>query len=57
MKIKSILVLLTLLSSTANADDVCPDFANMVSVISEDGASAKELSMEKAVAKQKKKGI
>ena len=57
MKTTSILILLTLVSSTASADDVCPEFANMISVISENGASGKELAMEKAVAKQKKKGI
>jgi hypothetical protein len=57
MKTTSILILLTLISSTASADDVCPEFANMISVISENGASGKELAMEKAVAKQKKKGI
>ncbi len=57
MKHTAILILLTLLSSTASADDVCPEFANMVSAISENGASGNELSMEKAVAKQKKKGI
>lgn len=44
-------------SSSASAQDVCPEFTNMVSVISEDGKSSKELSMERAVAKQKKKGI
>lgn len=57
MKTTSILILLTVVSSTASADDVCPEFANMISVISENGASGKELAMEKAVAKQKKKGI
>jgi len=57
MKKTSILVLLTLLSSTASADDVCPEFANMISAISASGASGEELVMEKAVAKQKKKGI
>ena len=57
MKTTSILILLTLISSPASADDVCPEFANMISVISENGASGKELAMEKAVAKQKKKGI
>lgn len=57
MKTTTLLMLLTLISSTASADDVCPEFANMISLISENGASATELSMEKAVAKQKKKGI
>ena len=57
MKTTSLLMLLTLFSSTASADDVCPEFANMISVISENGASGTELSMEKAVAKQKKKGL
>lgn len=46
------------LSSTASAqDDLCPEFKNMVSVVSADGKSAKELSPERAIAKQKKKGI
>ena len=44
-------------ASTASAQDVCPEFANMVSVISEDGQSSQEMAMERAVAKQKKKGI
>ncbi|NND30064.1 MAG: hypothetical protein HKN97_15890, partial [Myxococcales bacterium] len=57
MKTTSLLMLLTLISSTASADDVCPEFANMISAISEKGSSSEELSMEKAVAKRKKKGI
>ena len=57
MKTTSLFMLLTLFSSTASADDVCPEFANMISVISENGASGTELGMEKAVAKQKKKGL
>lgn len=57
MKHVLLVVLVALFSSTASAEDVCPEFANMVNVISEDGKSSKELSMEKAVAKQKKKGI
>lgn len=57
MKNTSIFMLLTLISSTASADDVCPEFANMVSAISENGASGEELGMEKAIAKQRKKGI
>jgi len=57
MKTTSILLLLTLICSTASADDVCPEFANMISVIGEKGSSSEELSMEKAVAKRKKKGI
>ncbi|MBT8467547.1 MAG: hypothetical protein KJN97_02255, partial [Deltaproteobacteria bacterium] len=36
---------------------LCPEFANMVSAISDNGASGEELGMEKAVAKQRKKGI
>jgi hypothetical protein len=48
---------IALFSTSANAQDVCPEFANMVSVVSADGKSSKELSMERAVAKQKKKGI
>ena len=57
MKHTLILALIVLFSSSASAQDVCPEFANMVSVISEDGKSSKELSLERAVAKQKKKGI
>lgn len=36
---------------------MCPEFKNSVSVVSEDGKSAKEMSPERAIAKQKKKGI
>ena len=57
MKHTLIIMLVALFSSSATAEDVCPEFANMVSVISEDGAASKELGMEKAVAKQKKKGL
>jgi hypothetical protein len=57
MKNTLIIILLALFSSIASAQDVCPEFVNMVSVISEDGAAGKELGMEKAVAKQRKKGI
>ena len=51
------IALFSISSSGAFAQDVCPEFANMVSVISADGKSSKELSMERAVAKQKKKGV
>jgi len=44
-------------SSRAGAQDVCPEFKNMISVISEDGKSGKEMPIERAIAKQKKKGI
>jgi len=57
MKHTLVIVLFALFSSTAGAKDVCPEFANMVSAIGPDGASGKELTMDKAVAKQKKKGI
>jgi hypothetical protein len=57
MKKSLVTALVALMSSSASAQSTCPDFVNMVSVISDDGASAKELGMEKAVAKQKKKGI
>lgn len=57
MKHLAILMLFTLVSSSARAADVCPEFANMVSAISENGASGEELGMEKAIAKQRKKGI
>ena len=57
MKNTLVIMLLVLFSSTASAEDLCPEFANMVNVISADGATSKELGMEKAVAKQKKKGL
>jgi hypothetical protein len=44
-------------TSPASAQDVCPEFKNMVSVISPDGKSSQELTIDRAVAKQKKKGI
>lgn len=46
-----------LVASAANAQDACPEFANTVNVIVKDGAAGKELGMEKAFAKQKKKGV
>lgn len=52
-----LLLVLFSLPLTASAEDVCPEFVNMVRVISEDGKASKELGMEKAIAKQKKKGI
>ena len=57
MKYIAIVALVALFSTTASAQDVCPEFANMISVISADGKSSKDLSIERAVAKQKKKGI
>ncbi len=36
---------------------MCPEFKNSVSVVSQNGDSAKEMTPERAVAKQKKKGI
>ncbi|MGB5283963.1 MAG: hypothetical protein WBN29_05595, partial [Polyangiales bacterium] len=50
-------VSISAIPSSASAQDLCPEFKNMVSVISPDGKSAKELSPERAIAKQKKKGI
>jgi hypothetical protein len=50
-------MLLALFASTAGAQDLCPEFANMINIISADGKESSELGMEKAVAKQKKKGI
>ena len=41
----------------AEAQDVCPEFANSVNVIVKDGTAGKELSLERAIARQKKKGI
>ena len=43
--------------STASAQDVCPEFVNQVSALSADGTKAVPLELERAVAKQKKKGI
>lgn len=57
MKTTLSVLLFTLISSAASAQGVCPEFANMVSAIKGDGASSQELVMERAVAKQKKKGI
>ena len=57
MKTTLLLMLVTLMATSASANDLCPEFANMVSVISKDGKASKELPFEKAVAKQKKKGI
>jgi hypothetical protein len=50
-------LVVSMMPSTAGAQDACPEFKNMVSVISEDGKSGGEMSPERAVAKQKKKGI
>ena len=47
----------SILPSTACAQDLCPEFKNTVSVVSVDGKSAKEISPERAIAKQKKKGV
>ena len=46
-----------LVSSSAGAQDVCPEFANTVNVIVKDGKAGKELGFERAIARQKKKGI
>ena len=45
------------LPAGASAQDMCPEFKNAVSVVSEDGKSAKEMTPERAIAKQKKKGL
>ncbi len=57
MKNTVLIIALTLFSSTASAQGLCPDFVNMVNVISPDGKKSQELGMEKAIAKQKKRGI
>jgi|GEM_PF-2000390 len=57
MKYTLLIMLVAVFSSTASANDVCPEFVNMVTVISEDGASSQDLAMEKAIAKQRKRGI
>ena len=57
MRIVLLIALLTSFSSTAAAQDLCPEFVNMINAISEDGAGGQELGMEKAIAKQRKKGI
>lgn len=56
MKNTLIIMLTVFVSSAAGAQDVCPEFANMVNVISYDGASAQELGMEQPNAKTKSKG-
>jgi hypothetical protein len=45
-----------LFAPVAEAQDVCPEFANSLNLITEDG-KAKELPLERAIARQKKKGI
>lgn len=57
MKYALVFASIVMLSSSADAQDACPDFANMVSVIADGGKSGKELGMEKPIAKQRKKGI
>ena len=57
MKTSILLLLVGFIASTASAQDVCPEFKNMVSAINPDGKSSKELPIDRAVAKQKKKGI
>jgi hypothetical protein len=57
MKHTLILASVLLVSSNALAQDPCPEFANMVTLIADGGQSGKELGMEKPIAKQKKKGI
>jgi hypothetical protein len=57
MKNTLVIMLVALFSSAAGAQDVCPEFANMVNVIGANGSGSTELGMEKAVAKQRKKGI
>jgi hypothetical protein len=44
-------------ATVSSAQDLCPEFKNMVNVITGDGKSAKEMPQERAIAKQKKKGI
>lgn len=57
MKHSLLVACVLLVSSAASAQDVCPEFANMINVIAPDGNSSKELGMEKPIAKQRKKGI
>ena len=57
MKNTLVFSLVTALFFAVNAQDICPEFANMVNALNADGQSAKELGMEKSIAKQQKKGL
>ena len=57
MKHLLIVATIALFASSASAQDACPEFANMVTLITDGGKSSKELALEKPVAKQSKKGI
>jgi hypothetical protein len=57
MKCFLLVLALALMSSVAGAQDVCPEFANVVNVIVKGGTAGKELGVERAIAKQKKKGL
>lgn len=57
MKNALLVLVFALIASSASAQDVCPEFAHMISVINPGGKASTELDMEKAVAKQRKKGI
>jgi hypothetical protein len=57
MKNTILVFLVGFVVAPASAQDVCPEFKNSVSVISDDGKSSQDLPVERATAKQKKKGI
>ncbi len=57
MKFVLIVPALVFFSSVAVAQDVCPEFANVVNVLVKNGTAGKELALERAIAKQKKKGL
>ncbi len=57
MKFVLLILAVLLPSSFAEAQDVCPEFANIVNVIIKGGTAGKELAQERAIAKQKKKGL
>jgi hypothetical protein len=57
MKHAILVLMVGLVVAPASAQDVCPEFKNTVSVISDDGKASQELPIERAIAKQKKKGI
>ena len=57
MKHVLIVLAFALVSTPAGAQDACPEFANTINVIVDGGKSGKELGLERAIARNKKKGI
>lgn len=56
MKYTILTILSFILSASAGAQDVCPEFANSVNAITKSGKGV-ELGLEEASAKQQKKGL